>query len=299
MRKTILIFAFLLVSLSSFARDGESKLGAESVVFPFSLVPVDPALVGGNSALASDSALGAFSNAALTPFGQRSFGVGLGMSLSKTALSYAAALNYNFASKFGLNLGFLNHSSEEYEIMDVNGVSQGNFTPKDMVLGLGFSYRPFDFFSMGLNAKYLSSNFAPDAKMRSFVLDLSAMYSRNGISAVLGLNSLAPKFADYNLPTYLVAAGQYALKLGEVSVITAGLEVNYFLYGGIRAGINAQYAWNELLLLRLGYSYSNGAPVPSEASCGLGLKFYGVELNLSYRKAQNINSLLFGLAYEF
>ena len=66
--------------------------------------------------------------------------------------------------------------------------------------------------------------------------------------------------------------------------------------------IGAEYAFNDLLFLRVGYRVAGeSAVIPSHLALGLGLQFQGFRADVSYLAASPIlgNTLTIGIAFRF
>ena len=66
--------------------------------------------------------------------------------------------------------------------------------------------------------------------------------------------------------------------------------------------LGAQYGWNDMVFARAGFHLGTGkAPLPTYASVGLGVKFVGVHLDVSYLLASKVlgNTLCVGIGYAF
>ena len=68
------------------------------------------------------------------------------------------------------------------------------------------------------------------------------------------------------------------------------------------AAAGVQYSFRDMVFARAGYHYgADKAVLPSFASAGLGVKFFGVELNVAYLFASDAlgGTMTFGLGYSF
>lgn len=182
------------------------------------------------------------------------------------------------------------------------GAPTGEFFPEDMIIAAGLAYRFADAFSVGVDIKSFSSKIGKELAGNSFAADISAAYSKNGVRAGVSLRNLGSKISygggtAYDLPMLVRANGAYS-----VAGFTASAEVNYLFSGALMAGVGAEYSIKDIVFLRAGYHYGNEKKaVPSFASCGLGLEFYGIRLNAAYLLGSKTlgGTMLFGLGYEF
>ena len=182
------------------------------------------------------------------------------------------------------------------------GAPTGEFFPEDIFFAAGLAYKFSGAFSVGVDIKSLMSTIGKELSGNCFAADISAAYSNNGVSAGLSLRNLGSKLSygggkAYDLPMLVRANGAYS-----VAGFTASAEVNYLFSGALMAGVGAEYSIKDIVFLRAGYHYGNEKKaVPSYASCGLGLEFYGIRLNAAYLLGSKTlgGTMLFGLGYEF
>ena len=93
----------------------------------------------------------------------------------------------------------------------------------------------------------------------------------------------------------------YDLAFGT-SALRFAADADVFFTGGVGAALGAQYGWNDMVFARAGFHLGTGkAPLPTYASVGLGVKFVGVHLDVSYLLASKVlgNTLCVGIGYAF
>lgn len=221
-----------------------------------------------------------------------------------TYLAAGAAMKLNDKLGFGLSFKLLNQ--QPYNVTAPSSSISGEYTPSEMTAALGVAYALTDFLSVGVSARYTSSNLAKDSKAGVIGADLAASFKTGGLSAAVAVNNLGGKVnygkKEYDQPTMVRAGAAYSLGSKDASMVTASLEAAYLLSGGIMGGIGAEYAWNNMVFLRCGYHYGNDVKlIPSFASVGLGIKFFGIGLDAAYLLASDTlgNSLLATLSFSF
>jgi len=172
------------------------------------------------------------------------------------------------------------------------GTPTGKFFPSELLVGAGFAYKINTAIAVGVDVKALMAKYGENLSSNAYGADVSFAYSAKGLTAGVSVRNIGAK-----LPMLIRASGEYL-----VSGFRASAEVNYLLSGAIMASVGAEYGIKDMVFLRAGYHYGDAAKaVPSFASCGLGLKFFGVKLNAGYLLGSKTlgGTMLFGLGYEF
>ncbi|MBR2608729.1 MAG: PorV/PorQ family protein, partial [Bacteroidales bacterium] len=168
-----------------------------------------------------------------------------------------------------------------------------------------FSYAIIDCLSAGVTLRYADSRLAEEASAAVFGADIAVYFEKNGISAGLSLNNLGTKVkyaeTSYSQPMMLKVGAGYDLKLGS-SALDFDAEADVLFAGGVMAGAGCEYSFKDMVFARAGYHFGSSAnAVPSYASAGLGLKFFGAQLNFAYLFGSDVlsNSMCISLGYTF
>lgn len=222
---------------------------------------------------------------------------------SDKRLSFGAAYAFSKLS-FGLSACYTLGS--EYEIFSESGLSEGYFSPSDLVLRAALSYKTGEHFSVGLNAAIASSNLSKSKAEQAFCVGAYASYSSEALGVSLGLRNLGGKVSGkYFLPSSIDAGVSYSpLKLEKHSLSLDAAAQFYFLSESkaVSLELGAEYGFSDLAFLRAGYHFgSSAAPLPSFASAGLGVKLFGVSLEACYLFASETlgGTMMLSLGYEF
>lgn len=206
---------------------------------------------------------------------------------------------------FGLTFKYL--SQESYEIMTEGGTAsrEGLFTPKEFNVAVGASYAIVDFLSLGITARVLHSSLAPEIASTIFGADFGAYFKMNGITAGLSVNNIGTnaKYGEYSYRQPMMAklGVGYEMNFNKSSVAVSA-EGDILFSGAFMAGAGVEYSFRDFLSVRAGYHYGDKKKaVPSYASIGLGLKFFGVHLDAAYLIASGPlrNTFSIGLGYSF
>ncbi len=200
-------------------------------------------------------------------------------------------------------------TSPSYETVTESGTTSrdGAYTPKEFNVAVGASYAILPCLSAGLTARVLHSSLATDASATVFGVDIGVSFRLRGISAGLSVNNLGNKAkfgkegSSYSQPMLLKLGAGYDFSFGK-SVLGVSAEADYLFAGAFMAGVAAQYGWNDMAFVRCGYHYGDSAKaIPSYASAGIGVKFFGVSLDAAYLFGSKVLQNSFGvtLGYSF
>ncbi len=287
---------------------------AQSDAMSFVRIVRDPVSAGmgfAGTASTSGTAYAAFRNASVIPLSEARTDIGLGW--QSWAPRAASGNNFNFGSAFrlgsrcGLAIGAAYQSGEAYTRMDASGKSGGTFTPNDLLVGGGFGVKITDGLALGVNVRYASQKLDKDASYSAISGDAFISYRFKSLNISAGVSSLGTsvKGADgnsYSLPSSAALGLDWSVDFADAHGVKLDADADYYFGGGVGAALGAQYSFRNMLFIRAGYHYgSDKSPLPSFASTGLGVKFFGVELNAAYLLASDTlgGSLCLGLGYSF
>ena len=275
----------------------------ESPALPF--LRIDRSAI--TSAMGGADALSPLCNPAAVPFR----GSDVAFSYQSWAPGGAKSTNMNLlggiraGKRIGIHFLGAYQMGQEYTQYDAVGAVRAPFTPSDLLVGAGMGFAFTDFLSFGLNVKFAQSTLAPETKFSAISGDAFVMFSRKGLSATVGVASLGTpvKSGDtsFGLPTSAKVGVGYDAKFGTSGVFVEA-DADIFFTGGVGAALGAQYGWNDMVFVRAGFHLGTGqCPLPTYASVGLGGKFMGIHLDVSYILANKAlgNTLCAGIGYSF
>lgn len=306
--KLILISAILLMGGTvMFAQGGQEAL-------PFMRIDRDPATaaMGGAGTASTESiAYSAFKNTSVIPFSQKTFDIAASFQNWAPDAAKTTNVNFGFGAKagknFGFALGFATQSGQKYDVMSETGSVTGDFTPKDFVINGGFGVAFTEKIGMGLTARYASQKIAKGVSFNTVAFDALLYFKpapEFGLTA--GVASIGGKIKDesgksFDIPSSVHAAGDYTTSF-EKNSFKAVLDLDYYLSGNVNAALGAQYGYNDLLFVRAGYHIGGKeAVLPTFATVGAGIKFYGVNIDVAYLTANDYlgNTITIGIGYSF
>ena len=308
MKKQILIVAMVLLGGFAAAAQGTDAL-------PFVRVdrnPVTAGMAGAGSASTLNAAYSAFSNAAVLPFYDGSLDAGFSFQAWAPGSSSTTHLNlgvaYKFSDKFALSVGAAHQRAAAYDLLDYDGLGAGYFTPVDNLLALGLAFGFTDKLSLGVNARFAMNKITAETGYNGFSGDVFLGYQPiESLRIMAGVASLGTPITaynkkKYNQPASVKVAADYSLHFAEVFSAEAALDFDYYFSKNYAAALGAQFGWNEMAFVRLGYRLASpNAVIPSHLAIGLGGQFKGFRLDLAFLTASKAlaNTLTVGLGYRF
>lgn len=326
MKKTILTFALALVTVSAaFAQEeilhASSAAALQSVVVPHN--PSADAFGGAGMLSTSSTALSALSNAAAIPFssglGDVAFSYQLWQPSGNNFLNFGGAIN--IGGRIGIGVAASIGLGKPFDFVSDLGKVTGTFTPKNYQVGLGVSYRFVEWMSIGADFKVAGESLLPKGTESykapvAFASDVFVMGQYCGVKAAVGISNIGTKVksssgAKFAIPSSLAFSVGYDNLFAEKHRVEAYFKGDYFLLGkGVDkgdlfcCGVGAGYTWNDMVSLKGGYHYGKETSlIPSYATVGLGLKFFGVHIDATYFAAAKgspmANSLSVCLGYSF
>lgn len=303
MRISLIHILSALAALSVGAAAAAVEPGSEALPFiRFERGLAESSLAGAGIASFSNMAYASFGNPAAIPFSKKK------LDIEGTWLRWMPETfptdYYNFAGtynsgNFGLTLGFSSGKAGE----KVSGTS---FTPSDLQVNGGGAYRVADFLSVGVNLRYASSKVLENYSYSAFGGDVFVTGQYKGLNVALGVRSIGASITDnsgasFSLPTSIAFGLAYAYDFAEVHSIEGDLDADWWLSGALSAAVGVQYGYNDMVFVRAGARYGGKSVIPDYASVGVGVKFYGVKVGLSYLFGSDLlkNSMTIGLGYCF
>lgn len=316
MEMKIVLKSILTVALLSSACALSSARGTKSAAMTFIDGTLTPrvAAMGGISAGLSSDAYAQFGNIAAIPFSDRTFSAGvsyLGWQPSTADVKSGLLGATCRLGRFGISLGAGAFVSNPYETMDAYGNVVGQFTPLNYLVGAGVSYLITDSFSAGLGLHYASSiTSAYYDDLYTAYASIQFIYRVKGVSISLSGNNLglpvtSASGASFNIPMNAGLAVSYS-NAWDRHALTAAVDGKAYFGGPFAMGcaVGAEYEYDSMIAVRAGYHYgSRENGLPSYASVGVGVKFFGVNVDAAYLIGSPTsplrNTFTLGVGYSF
>lgn len=302
MRKLFIYIFLTLVPLS---------LGAQAL--PFTSADYNPVtLAKGGASLTETSsvAYATTANPAAIAFFEGKLDASAGYTSWQPGSVKTSVINaggaFKFGDKFGMAVGFSYGSYPEYTTTDLTGYENGTFKPTNMQLGLGLAYKIIPCLSIGANVGYAAETLAEGSSYGAIYADVYAMVKFGGLKATVGVSELGGKITSaagtaFSIPSAANLGVGYTLQAGEKHNVDFNADAQYYFTDGVAAAVGASYAYDDMVFVRAGYRYGGKTVIPSFASAGVGVKFFGVKLDLAYVLGSSAmaNTLALSLGYSF
>lgn len=233
--------------------------------------------------------------------------------------SFAVGAFYKFNDRYTVGLGArARMQSVSTVFTDDNGIASGSFdgSVAQFSVDASFGMHIIEGFAAAVNLHfYYDQSPQPIGKVNGigFGLDVDLMYSHKYFNVALAAKNLGPAMTyepgiSYALPMDIRAgySGNYEI-VDDVFDINPAVDVDYILNKStLTAGVGAEFEFIDMVAVRGGYRYSaNEAFMPSYATVGLGVEFFGIGIDAAYYigmgKAADVlsNTLKIGISYKF
>ena len=307
-RHCILLASALLLTWSLKAQE---QLPANEV-FEFLSFPRGVAQTGmagaGKTLLSESTALAAFDNPAVLPFALNH--VDATVVYGRWAPAHPNTLTNNLGGGVSARLGkgfavsaaVINQAHAEVDF----GGEAGTFTPRDLVVAFGAGVSFGEHVSVGVSARLVKQQVMADYQLSATAITAMVQYRKDALNVAAGLANLGAGVKSENenvssLPASARLAASYELPAGP-GAFTCALDADYYFSGKIGVSAGVAYAFKDMLFARAGYRYATaGAAFPSHLALGVGAKWKGLGLDISYltANAQIGNSICAGISYRF
>lgn len=306
--KTILMMALACVISI------DSVFGQNDEGLPFVRIDRNPVSAGmgfAGVATSGEMAYSSFRNSSVIPLSTDR------MSFSVSGQSWAPdgvkSTNINFGGaakvgkRFGLSIGAAYQTGEEYSLTSDNGVTKGTFKPNEMVINGGVGFLITGNLSAGANVRFASQKLSEDNSYSAIAADIFMTYRLTEFNITAGVSNLGSSVksdagTSFSLPTSATVGAAWSKSFSEVHGVRLAADVDYFFSGNITAAAGVEYSFKNMVFARTGYHFgTKDAVLPSFATIGLGVKFFGISLDIAYLTANDVlgNTLTFGLGYRF
>lgn len=308
--KNVFIMSFVL-ALACIMAVPFTAAAQNMEAMPFVRIPQDSkAMAMGGAGTAASSAYASYSNSAAIPYSDDTFDATVGYLGWQPSGSPSNMINvagvYNINGKFGVTVGFMYGMNDSYEVTDDTGYVTGSFSPSEIQANIGFGWRFLPWLSIGANVKYLGNTLAEKTSYGAVASDIFLMSGISDFKVALGVSSLGSKVksasgATFSLPASVTLGAGYDRVFAEKHGLEVLVDMDCYFSGAFSSSAGAAYTFNDMVSVRGGYHYGGKSVVPSFASVGLGLKFFGVHLDAAYLIASGPlrNTFSIGLGYSF
>ena len=259
----------------------------------------------GSASVASSAAMAVFDNPARLVFAPRRMDAAVSYNLwapgnDATKVSYmGGGVAVKLGKGFAVGAGALYGARPSLDF----GGSYGTYAPSDLMVAGGVSVAFTRSLSLGASVRFAQQQLMPDYKISSVAFSAMLQYRLKALNVAAGVQNLGGGVKSESgnsspLPASAHAAVSYQLPFG----LGAALDADYYFSGKVGVSAGLRYTFRELLYVRAGYRFaSKGAALPSHLALGLGARWKGIGLDVTYITANKIigNSLAVSLGYRF
>lgn len=303
MKKITYISSIVALFFASMALNAQN-----TPALPFTAADYNPVtLAKGGAGLVETSsiAFAAYTNAAAIPFSESTGDVAVGYTMwqpSAVNTNYVnVAAGFNIKDKVGVAAGF------SYGMFNKNDFAGMDVVPNDMQVNVGISWRFLKFLSLGANVGYARETLMKDYSLGAVTADVYLMSEFADFKIAAGVSNVGSKvkskYSTYSLPSAVNVGLGYDKVFAEKHGVDVAVDADYYFAGAFAASVGAGYTFNDLVSVRAGYNYGGKAVIPSYASVGAGVKFFGVKIDLAYligvADSPMKNTLAVSLGYSF
>jgi len=280
-KSVLLAAALVAVSISAKAQDA-------SVPMPYLAIDRNQITAAMGGARATD----ALFNPAAIPF--TGSDIALSYQSWSSAGNKASHVNLLGGIKIGKRVGLSVKAVGQF------GAQYDSFTPYDLIFGAGVGVAFTDYLSAGVNLAFTSEKLTRDISFNAFAADIFLLLRFSAFKVSAGVCSLGTPVKSgnrsYPLPSSAKLGASYSLPFG----LSFSADGDYFFNGGLGLAVGAQYAWDNMLFVRIGYHYgSEKAAIGSYLSLGAGFKFAGFHLDFCYMTASQALNGTWGLGVGY
>lgn len=270
--------------------------------------PVTSAFAGAGAAYNRSAAYSAFGSAAMLPFFDGTLDAAVsyqrwapGLSVSN---NISAGVAYRIMPRLGLSLGYTLENGTAYEIYEGPGAPSGIFYPKNHVIALGVGVGITEKISVGVNLRYVRDASAHGQLFGGVSADVFAgLQLTQALRITAGLSTLGTRVAgSWSQPASAKAAVNWTPVRSGDHALDLVADADYYFSGNFSLAAGGQYAFRQMLFVRAGYRFATEkCVIPSHLSLGLGVRFAGFKVDLSWLTASLPlgNTLNIGLGYSF
>lgn len=273
------------------------------------LSPRDPAtmaLGGAGAAQAASTAFATFNNPSAIVLGTQTMDFAVAYEMWKPnseggSNNINAGFSFRMSEKFGFAAAMAADLFGKYEITDVTGFSRNSFAPSNLMLAASLNYRPVEFLSAAVTARYLVSNIYDNITYSVPTFDAALSFVSKKIFVSAGAFNLGGKVeGQYELPSYAFLAASGTIGAGEFAVRPM-VEFDCFPGGGIRSGAGMEFSYKDMLFARAGASGGKDSPCADYGSYGIGIKLRWVHLDFVYLggKSALAGTMCLSLGFKF
>ena len=269
--------------------------------------------VAGASAVQEATAFSVWNNGAASVFSDDKFSAGVSYAMwqpSFADVQQIAAAGYGrISDRWSINAGFRYDAYQPMETVDENGIYSGSFTPVGMHATVGAAFRIIPSLAVSASASFVHSDIGGPQAADAAAFDIGLLYMLGNFRAALTAANLGTSLNyggtnRYMLPARVDLGVGYGIgHSGGRHTLDISAQGCCLLAGGARAAAGLRYCFNGMVNVAAGYNYGLSGGLPSYATLGAGLSFFGVSLDFACMLASAdtpmSGTMVINLSYAF
>lgn len=271
---------------------------------------VRSSMAGLGSGLSSD-AFAHWGDISGTVFSEDTFQAGASYSLFQPSAVKSNVADvgafWHISDRWAVTAGVSFSAEQKEHRFDEYGTALSDFSPMSLVAGAGVAYKIIDCLSLGATFNYAMSS-TLDGTLGAFAADVKLTFRKYGMNVSAFANNLGTGVkssdgASFSIPMSAGIEAGYGHSFGKSSLYGA-LQGQCWFCGpvGFSPSAALEYSFDDLFFARAGLHYgSKKNGLPSYGALGVGVKFCGVHIDLSWNAALGVmkNTFACGMGYSF
>lgn len=171
---------------------------------------------------------------------------------------------------------------DPYYTYDELGNSTGEYSPNEIVAGVGAAYKVIPGLGVSVMAKYVGASLAEGVNKSAVCADVNAVFRLKSLTVgVSGSN-----IGSGTLPMLVEAGARHSFSFGKALKLGVGLDAGYMAQGkngAVVASAGVDFRILDMISVMAGYHFSTDTSFePSYVSAGLGVDVAMIRISAAY-----------------
>lgn len=171
---------------------------------------------------------------------------------------------------------------DPYYIYDEWGNSTGEYSPNEIVAGIGAAYKVIPGLGVSVMAKYVGASLAEGVNKSAVCADVNAVFRLKSLTVGLSGSNIG----SGTLPMLVEAGARHSFSFGKVLKLGVGLDAGYMAQGqngAVVASAGVDFRILDMISVMAGYHFSTDTSFePSYVSAGLGVDVAMIRISAAY-----------------